>query len=120
MYDWEKIRALVEKVFDEMYAETRNKKSRKYQEYRSDFGFHMTDWLGDLKKLDDLYSQPEKYSPKQASAVIIGALYHVIPHLSAAGRILLEELPDAFAHLYHPRKKNASRGAKHSKVRRAG
>ena len=52
--------------------------------------------------------------------VIIGALYHVIPHLNAAGRILLEEIPDAFAHLYHPSGKSAAKKAKGSKVRRAG
>src|SRR5262245_53397433 len=99
MDDWEKIRVL-EKVFDRMYSETRSKKSNRYQEYRADFGFHMTDWLGNLRNLDDFYRHPEEDSPKQASPMIIGALYHMIPHLSAAGRILLEDIPDAFAHLY--------------------
>ncbi len=120
MYEQAKIRSLLEKVFDEMYSESRNKKSARYQEFRRDFGFHMTDWLEDLKELHDVFKNPDKYSGATACRQITGILYHVIPHLSAAGRILLEEIPDAFAHLYHVRKRNVSKNSKKTKVKHAG
>ena len=120
MYDREKIRILMEKVFDDMYAESRNKNSLRYQEYRRDFGFHMTDWLRDLERLSAVYRHPEKTSVADASSNIMGFLYHAIPHLAAAGRLLLEEVPDAFADMYHPPKRTAKRRTKKARVRRAG
>jgi hypothetical protein len=68
-----------------------------YQRQRHDFAFHMTDWLTDLKELNELYAHPEKAELDKATISIIGILYHVIPHLNAAGRLLLDTIPDAFA-----------------------
>jgi hypothetical protein len=62
---------------------------------RQDFVFHMTDWLDDLHRLVAIYEHPEKFSREDASD-IAGFLYHVIPHLKAAGRLLLDDIPDAF------------------------
>lgn len=62
---------------------------------RQDFVFHMTDWLDDLDRLAAIYRHPERFSRK-AAGDIAGILYHVIPHLKAAGRLLLDEIPDAF------------------------
>ena len=64
---------------------------------RQDFVFHMTDWLNDLQNLQELYAQPEQADPNSASRFMAGFLYHVIPHLKAAGRLLLKDIPDAFA-----------------------
>lgn len=64
---------------------------------RNDFVFHMSDWFDDLDRLQAIYKHPERISPKKSGHEIAGFLYHVIPHLNAAGRLLLEEIPDAFS-----------------------
>ncbi len=63
---------------------------------RDDFVFHMTDWLDDLHNLAAIYEHPGQADSKQAGMVVAGFLYHVIPHLKAAGRLLLDHIPDAF------------------------
>jgi hypothetical protein len=65
-------------------------------EARRDFVFHMTDWLDDLDRLQAIYHHPEQWDREEAGRQIAGFLYHVIPHLKAAGRLLLDEVPDAF------------------------
>ncbi len=68
---------------------------------RQDFVFHMTDWLDDLDRLVAIYEHPEQFDRKSAGCDIAGFLYHAIPHLKAAGRLLLEEIPDAFEEVKH-------------------
>lgn len=63
---------------------------------REDFVLHMTDWLDDLRRLTAVYEHPAQADPKQAGTVVAGFLYHVLPHLKAAGRLLLDNIPDAF------------------------
>ncbi len=63
---------------------------------REDFVFHMTDWLNDLRSLAAVYEHPAQADRKQAGMVVAGFLYHVLPHLKAAGRLLLDGIPDAF------------------------
>jgi hypothetical protein len=65
-------------------------------EARRDFVFHMTDWLSDLDRLRAIYDHPEQCDRCEAGRDIAGFLYHVIPHLKAAGRLLLDKIPDAF------------------------
>jgi hypothetical protein len=65
-------------------------------EARQDFIFHMTDWLYNLDYLTAIYDHPEQWNPNEAGREIAGFLYHVIPHLKAAGRLLLDKIPDAF------------------------
>ncbi len=74
-----------------------DRKGKRYEQRRHDFVFHMTDWLGDLKDLNVLYAHPEKADLHKATITIVCLLYHVIPHLNAAGRLLLDHVPDAFA-----------------------
>jgi hypothetical protein len=89
---------LFEKIFDECREGLRAELSpAEYEQQRHDFAFHMTDWLGDLNTLNELYTHPEKADLHKATISIIGLLYHVIPHLNAAGRLLLDTIPDAFA-----------------------
>jgi hypothetical protein len=93
-----KLRLLLERIFDNCREGLRADLSpEEYQRQRHDFAFHMTDWLTDLKELNELYAHPEKADLEQATISIIGTLYHVIPHLNAAGRLLLDTIPDAFA-----------------------
>lgn len=68
-----------------------------YEVRRSDFVFHMTDWLSDLGRLSDLYANPDCWTAKAASREVGGFLHHVIPHLNAAGRLLLDDITDPFA-----------------------
>jgi hypothetical protein len=63
---------------------------------RRDFVFHMTDWLADLDRITELYHHPEKFDKDEASRLVAGFLYHVIPHLKAAGRLLLDYTPKDF------------------------
>ena len=63
---------------------------------RAAFIFHMTDWLDDLQRLTAIYEHPDQVDRKQAGRDIAGFLFHVIPHLKAAGRLLVDDIPDAF------------------------
>ena len=63
---------------------------------KQDFIFHMTDWLEDLRRLTAIYKAPGSHDRKRAGCDVAGFLYHVIPHLKAAGRLLLDRIPDAF------------------------
>jgi hypothetical protein len=63
---------------------------------RDEFVFHMMDWIDDMERLRALYRSPVR-DATSASEVVVGFLYHVVPHLNAAGRLLLDEIPDRFA-----------------------
>jgi hypothetical protein len=92
-----KLERLLEKVFDGAREGVRKSEdAAAYKKMRHDFAFHMTDWRSDLERLHDLYQHPEKADPDEACTFIIGFLYHVIPHLNAAGRLLLDEVRDPF------------------------
>jgi hypothetical protein len=64
---------------------------------KADFIFHMTDWISDLETLAALYKDPNMMDRKAARQLIFGFLVHVIPHLNAAGRLMLDEIADPFA-----------------------
>jgi|SRR5581483_1657326 len=68
-----------------------------YEQRRRDFVFHMLDWPKDLQFLSQLFENPEGRDLHATSISLISFLYHVIPHLNAAGRLLLDEVPDPFA-----------------------
>jgi hypothetical protein len=67
-----------------------------YERRRRDFIFHMIDWRDDLERLADWFKHPEQLEAESAGSFLIGFLYHVIPHLNAAGRLLLDEIGDPF------------------------
>jgi hypothetical protein len=71
--------------------------AEEYEKRRHDFAFHLTDIREDVLRLAELLTQPTKHDEEAASADIIGILYHVIPHLNAAGRLLLDQIHDPFA-----------------------
>ncbi len=64
---------------------------------REEFVFHMTDWLNDLDRLWEVYKNPASVSKEVAGDAVFGFLIHVLPHLMAAGRLLLDEIHDTFA-----------------------
>lgn len=85
---------LLSAIFDQCHEP---EDSEAYLTRRRDFVFHMTDWLNDLQDLHSLQFSPEGRDPAQASTELMAMLVHVIPHLNAAGRLLLGKIPDPFA-----------------------
>ncbi len=75
---------------------------------RKDFVFHMTDWADDLQRLALLYREPEKFTRVQAESTVAGFLYHVIPHLVEAGRLLLDYEPGLIFESPKPRRRKTS------------
>lgn len=67
-----------------------------YDSWKRDFIFHLTDWMPDIERLRGLFQNPEEFNADTASALIVSYLIHVIPHLNAAGRLLLDEISDPF------------------------
>jgi hypothetical protein len=72
-----------------------------HSQQKADFIFHMTDWIADLETLAELYKNPNLFEQKEARRFIFGFLVHVIPHLNAAGRLLLGEISDPFCQSEH-------------------
>ena len=94
----EAILDMMGKVFDEAQGGLRDELTpAEYEVRRRDFVFHMTDWASDLERMARLFEDPGTFSQDEATTFIIGFLYHVIPHLNAAGQLLLDEVPDPFA-----------------------
>ncbi len=88
---------LLGRVFDDAYADDRATLSdQDYARLRFDFIFHMTDWLDDLGRLNQVVSSPQARTTEEASGALMGFLIHAIPHLKAAGRILVGPPHDAF------------------------
>ena len=67
-----------------------------YEKRKHDFIFHMTDWKDDLGQLAALFHRPDLRDEEAASALLIGFLYHAVPHLNAAARLLLDDIGDPF------------------------
>lgn len=68
-----------------------------YDRRRRDFVFHLRDCKTDFEQLAHFFNHPEKYDEDAASRLLIGALYHIVPHLNNAGKLLLDEIVDPFA-----------------------
>jgi hypothetical protein len=78
-------------VFDDLRDGLRNTISpEEYNRRKYDFVFHMLDWKEDLDRLIELFSEPGQYSRDSATKLIVGFLYHVVPHLDAAFTLLLD------------------------------
>lgn len=88
------ISALLDQVFE---AARERGDDATFDKRKLDFVFHMTDWQQDLEKLHSMYMNPAAWDPKSACTFIIAFLYHVIPHLNAAGRLLVDVVPDPFS-----------------------
>jgi hypothetical protein len=92
------LRQLLGHVFDHAQEGLRAElPADEYERRRHDFVFHMTDWAGDLTRFMELVGRPDEWKTKAATTFLIGFLYHVVPHLNAAGRLLLDHIPDPFA-----------------------
>src|SRR5262245_45987466 len=84
-------------IFDSMRQALCNElSSEEYEQRRSDFIFHMTDWKSDLDQLAQWMKRPDSCDNEAASNLVVGFLYHLIPHLRAAWRVLLDQNKDPF------------------------
>src|SRR3954453_20206623 len=82
-------------IFDDAREGLRDELSPSdYEKLRRDFVFHMTDWSSDLRRMAALFEVPGLIQKREASRFVIEFLYHVIPHLKAAGRLLLDDVGD--------------------------
>lgn len=90
---------LLSKVFDRVRERhlPDSEDASPYEEGKRDFVFHLTDWTEDMERLRTLFANPQSYDVEAASNLIVSFLIHVIPHLNAAGRFLLDEISDPFA-----------------------
>jgi hypothetical protein len=88
---------LLSKVFDEMRNGVRHSISAgDYDRLREEFVFHMTDWRDDLERLLLLFQDPNR-DPGDAARDVARFLYHALPHINAASRLLLDGVADPFA-----------------------
>lgn len=105
MFPTPELEEFLGKVYDHgREGDRKDMSAEEYARRRHDFVFHMTDWLSDLKFLSDLYEHPEKADVEKTTIEIMGFLFHVLPHLTTAGRLLLDEIGDAFANDWPVRK----------------
>ncbi len=89
------------RIFDGAMEGAEGIKADEYAQRRRDFVFHMTDVKSDLEKLTKLFNDPNHKDQNAAVTLVIGFLYHVTPHLNAAGKLLLDEIPDHFSGTVH-------------------
>lgn len=79
MFDNEnKIRQRIKSVF-ETIEETKS--------FANDIAFHMTDWLSDIKDLQDIYSNIENFTNDEIQLFVYSFLAHVPNHLNAAMKL---------------------------------
>ncbi|GEM_PF-807268 len=109
------LKELLSKIYDEARdGEPTELGPEQYARRRHDFIFHMTDWLSDLDRLSKLYKYPDEADLEQATVFMIGFLYHVIPHLTTAGRLLLDRIGDPFANDWSEQKSETIAKKKHA------
>jgi hypothetical protein len=98
MGDRQELEKLLGWIFDRVRDGLRDEVTEaEYEKLRSVFIFHMLDWNGQLKQMAELFENPRSIPKKEACTFVIAFLYHVIPHLGAAGRLLLDDVGDPFA-----------------------
>lgn len=89
----EQYRQLMRQVFDELREGVRETvTSQEYDDLRESFAFHMTDWSDDVQKLLELQQQSGSISSEDAAKKVVGLLYHLVPHLTEAGKLLLDRV----------------------------
>ena len=85
------------KVFDALREGQRGELSpAEYQRRKHDFIFHMLDWKDDIDRFSRWLDNPDVTDAEEASTFVAAFLIHVVPHLNAAGRLLLDKIEDPF------------------------
>jgi len=83
------------------------------------FMFDMCDWKDDLERLAALFNNPDQQDDEAASVSLIGFLYHAVPHLNAAARLLLDDVGDPFSQAEGPDKVPGTAKGRGKRARRA-
>jgi hypothetical protein len=97
------LQELLGQVFDYEWKNHRKQWGKEeYERRRFDFVFHMTDCMTDLETLRELFRHPKKDKMRDTLISLMSILIHVIPHLNAAGRLLVGEIGDPFAESSKP------------------
>lgn len=95
MTDSDKISKLRE-AFGNVYDFLQGKGDDDFDEkMRQEFIFHMEECFDDFEEIVEVMRDSERVSEETAQRVA-GFIYHVVPHLRRAGRLLLDEIPDPF------------------------
>ena len=90
-------RELMLRVYDEMNDGVREDVGdAEYDRRRESFAFHMSDWQDDIATLIRIQKECGTLDPNEAARLIAGFLYHVIPHITEAGNLLLDEVKNPF------------------------
>ena len=85
------------KVFDALREELRGELTpAEYQRRKHEFIFHMLDWKDDIDRFARWLDNPDATDAEEASTFVVSFLIHVVPHLNAAGRLLLGKIEDPF------------------------
>ena len=82
-------------ILRSVYDELRDRTTPNYESSREDFVFHIMECIDDMNELLRLLDQPKEAGA--AARQMVGFLYHVVPHMNAATKLLLGEIPDPFA-----------------------
>lgn len=61
-------------------------------EGRRQFVLHMTDWLDDFASMRELFDDPERVTTDEAGRRVAAFLYHAVPHLNEACRLMLDDV----------------------------
>jgi hypothetical protein len=85
----------IETLFRTVFAEVQRQDQSDFVKKQDEFVFHMTDWIDDIHDLLRLYTIDA--TVEVAARQIVGFLAHVVPHVNAAGRLLMGDVPDPFA-----------------------
>lgn len=85
---------LLGRVFEDVKERTHDES---FERNKRDFLFHMTDWQEDLEKLAELFRNPTSWEADSACDFVVGFLYHVVPHVNAAARLLVGCVGDPFS-----------------------
>lgn len=98
MNEQTKLEDMLGKIFDGLREGVRAElPPEEYETRRHDFIFHMIDWKDDLKQVAGLFENPEIMDEDAAATLLVGFMYHALPHLNAAGKLLQDEIKDPFA-----------------------
>jgi hypothetical protein len=90
-----KLREVLEEIYEKI-SDRGGMPSAEYRARKDDFVFHLTDCRDDLGRLAELLNGAKPAS-EQDPIALLSILYHVIPHLNAAGRLALGQFSDPFA-----------------------
>jgi hypothetical protein len=84
------VRELFSAAFDAMHEADET-----HEERRAEFAFHLDECVDDFRAFLDAVAK--RTDPDTMSTFLVGFLAHAVPHLNAAGRLLLGKIADPFA-----------------------